>query len=54
MKVKELIEELQKYNPDSVVQCTVLDWYGGNAESGKVQSVEDDGCALIDPRIIAK
>lgn len=54
MKVKELIEELKKYNPDGVVECVVLDSHGLTFDDTKVIAVEDAGCALINPRIVAQ
>ncbi len=58
MKVKELIEELQKFNPDGVVSVTTLGKNGNQflpdfAEC-KIVGVEDSGCALINPEIVAQ
>ncbi len=55
MKVKELIEELSKFNPDGVVSVTTIMPDGGSADSDcKVVDAEDSACALINPVIIAR
>jgi len=55
MKVKELIEELSKFNPDGVVSVTTIMSDGGTANYDcKVEGVEDRCCALINPVIIAR
>lgn len=58
MKVKELIEELQKYNPDGVVSVTTISGFtkliNPDFQDCKVIGVEDSGCALLNPEIIAQ
>lgn len=55
MKVKELIEELQKYNPDGVVSVTTISKRNKTEDYDcRVEAVEDNGCALINPIIIAR
>jgi hypothetical protein len=53
MKVKELIEELEKFNPDGTVEVEIIAKNGTQGRR-KVEGVEDSGCALINPVIIAR
>jgi hypothetical protein len=52
MKNKELIEELQKFNPDGT--ATVFIQMGDTKIEAKVVGVEDEACAMINPVIVAK
>ena len=58
MKVKELIEELKKFNPDGVVYVTTVSGFTklihSDFQDCKVIGVEDHGCALLNPEIIAR
>ena len=51
MKVKELIEELQKFNPDGTVEIRIIQTGKWNTEAG-VDDVKDTGCAMINPVLI--
>ena len=53
MKVKELIEELQKFNPDGTVSMLV-DAERNQVIEAKVIGVEDEACAMINPVIVCK
>ena len=54
MKVKELIEELQKFNPDGTVEVEVLSKWNVYRYEGYVEEVESADCAMINPRIISR
>ena len=53
MKVKELIEKLQAFNPDGEVTVQVKGRFGIMGDDCKLVGVEDSGCALINPILIA-
>ena len=54
MKVKDLIEELKKFNPDGIVSVEILSGGKNDGDFGKAVSVEDEACAMINPVIIAR
>lgn len=55
MKVKELIEELSRYNPDGTVTVEFpTDRRGSTTTESPVIGVEEHGCGYINPVIIAK
>ncbi|MDE2100101.1 MAG: hypothetical protein KGL39_22795 [Patescibacteria group bacterium] len=54
MKIKELIEELEKYNPDGQVEVDIIFPNRFPQDfSGKIQGVEPSGCGMINAVIIA-
>lgn len=54
MKVKDLIEELQKFNPDGVVTVEILHGRDNDCMEAKAQAVEDSACSMVNPVIVAK
>jgi hypothetical protein len=53
MKVKDLIKELQAFNPDGEVTVQTNGLFGTIDDDCKLIGVEDNGCALINPILIA-
>ncbi len=53
MKVKELIEELQRFNPDGVVYVTTIEDGIKTDIDCRVEEVTPKGCSMINPVIIA-